>query len=87
MPDRPLSKTQLARVGRLLYGDKWKHPLAQDLRTSWWTVHRWAEGKLPVPDMVRLAILGIATLRFLADPSSKLVKTVAEIVAIPLIAE
>lgn len=87
MPDQPLSKMQLARAGRLLYGEKWKHPLAQDLRTSWWTVHRWAEGKLPVPDTVRLAILGIATLRYLADPSNKIIKAVAEIVAIRLIAE
>lgn len=39
----------LAEVGKLLYGDHWKQPLAQDLAINPETIRKWVTGRRTLP--------------------------------------
>lgn len=46
---RILSPSELANIGHLLYGERWKTELASHLGVSRQTIIRWSNGSHPVP--------------------------------------
>lgn len=47
----PITREQLIEVGRLVYGDDWVMPLAEEAGWNERTVRRWAKGSQPIPDI------------------------------------
>ncbi len=39
-----MTPKNLIRIGRSLYGDRWKRPLSRDMKVDHRTVERWANG-------------------------------------------
>lgn len=46
-----MTPSQLEKIGRALYGERWQSPLARDLGVKYLTVHRWMMGKRRIPDL------------------------------------
>lgn len=51
-----MTPAQLARVGKSLYGNRWKAPLARALGKDVTTVWRYATGQLEIPRLVEIAL-------------------------------
>lgn len=58
-----MTPTELARLGKKLYGVRWQTALARTLQVNPRTVRRWAAGEWPVPEPVAIAVRALAAAR------------------------
>ncbi len=49
-----MSADKLSRIGRALYGERWKTSLALELNVSDRTIRRWLTGEFLIPDQVEI---------------------------------
>lgn len=48
-----MTRDQLAEIGKAIYGQNWKSPMAKDLGVKYRTVLRWVAGEFAIPEDIQ----------------------------------
>jgi hypothetical protein len=56
-----MTPEQLTAIGRELYGERWKHPLARGVLADYRLVRRWANGATPIPPSIETLLMALLT--------------------------
>lgn len=63
VPEAPMMPDELAKIGLLMFGERWKKPLARQLRVHRQTVIGWSDKKWSIPEKRAVQLRGVALLR------------------------